>query len=203
MKTAFCFDLDGTVTRQEILPLISREVNLWEEIKLLTQLTLKGDIPFETSFKLRVKLLQTVPISTVAKIVQNVMLNETIVKFIKANNENCYIVTGNLDVWVGTFIESELGCRYYSSKAEYTGNNLQGISAVLNKGEAITEISKDYDRVVSIGDSMNDCPMFEKANIRIAFGGVHQPVENLITISDFIVYHEKSLITILEHYNEG
>ena len=121
MKTAFCFDLDGTVTKQEILPLISKEVELHEEISLLTQLTLDGLIPFQNSFKLRVKLLSTIAISTVAKVVDKVILDQYILDFIHHNKDNCYIVTGNLDVWVKELIETKIKCNYFSSKAEFNG----------------------------------------------------------------------------------
>ena len=46
MKKIFCFDLDGTITTQEILPLIAAELDLYEEISTLTQATINGLIPF-------------------------------------------------------------------------------------------------------------------------------------------------------------
>ena len=36
----YAFDLDGTVTKEETLPLIARELGLETEMKLLTKLTL-------------------------------------------------------------------------------------------------------------------------------------------------------------------
>lgn len=198
-NTAFCFDLDGTVTKQEILPLISKEAGLHEEISLLTQITLDGQIPFETSFKLRVKLLSTILISTVRKIVNKVVLDQNIANFIKQNPEHCYIVTGNLDVWIKELIEVELKCNSFSSIAEFEGDQLKGINKILNKGDAIATLQSKYANIVAIGDSMNDCSMFEKANIGIAFGGVHNPVDSLVKLSDYVVYDSKSLVHLLEN----
>ncbi|PKR81711.1 HAD family hydrolase [Brumimicrobium salinarum] len=200
MKTAFCFDLDGTVTKQEILPLISKEVELHEEISLLTQLTLDGLIAFQTSFKLRVKLLSTIPISKVAEVVDKVILDENIVKFIHENKENCFIVTGNLDVWVKNIIETKLQCKFYSSVAEFQGDQLTGITKVLDKAHAIKEIRKDYDRIIAIGDSMNDCSMFQKADIGIAYGGTHNPVNSLVKLSNFVTFDAQSLTRTLQNY---
>ena len=55
-STAFCFDLDGVVTSQELLPLIAEELGYYEEIKALTDATIKGIIPFESSFRLRCRI---------------------------------------------------------------------------------------------------------------------------------------------------
>lgn len=200
-NTAFCFDLDGTVTSQEILPLISKEIGLHEEIKLLTQITLNGLIPFETSFKLRVKLLSQISISLIRKIVNNVHLEEGICEFIRENHEHCYIVTGNLDVWVGEFIENNLKCNYYSSVATRNKDELLGIEKILDKGKAIDNLRMQYSNVIAIGDSMNDCSMFEKADIAIAYGGVHEPVESLKKISDYVVYDPIALSTLLKNWN--
>ena len=45
MTTAYCFDLDGTLTRQELLPLIASSVGLEDEISVLTQATIDGLLP--------------------------------------------------------------------------------------------------------------------------------------------------------------
>jgi len=61
---AFCFDLDGTVTREEI---------------------------------------------KAQEIIYRIKLQKKLVDFIKGNPDNCFIVTGNLDVWVSKLME-RLGC---------------------------------------------------------------------------------------------
>ena len=83
MKKKYCFDLDGTITAQEILPLMAAELNLYDEISALTKATIDGLIPFEQSFKLRCKLLSDIPINKVQEIASNIKLNEMIVEFIK------------------------------------------------------------------------------------------------------------------------
>lgn len=199
MNIAFCFDLDGTVTKQEILPLIAKELDLHEEISLLTQLTLDGLIPFQNSFKLRVKLLSTIPINIVSKIVEKVLIDEHILDFINKNRENCYIVTGNLDVWIKDLIESRIQCKFFSSEAENKGNQLIGVKKVLDKATSIKELRMKYDNIVAIGDSMNDCSMFEKADIGIAYGGTHNPVNSLVKLSNFVTFDAQSLVKILQN----
>jgi len=196
---AICFDLDGTVTSQEILPRIAKRIGIFEEINLLTNITLQGLIPFETSFKLRVKLLASVPITEVSQIVSETLLEKDIQQFIQQNAAICYIVTGNLDVWINDFVKKELGCNYFSSEADFEENKLLGIKKILNKGEAIKSLRQEYSKIITVGDSMNDCSMFEQANYRIAYGGVHSPVDSLVKLSDYVVYDSRSLCTLLKN----
>ena len=196
MNTAFCFDLDGTVTRDEILPVLSREVGLFEEIAALTEATIKGVIPFRKSFLLRCRLLSDIPLSRVQAIVQEIALHDEIAAFIRRNRDKCFIVTGNLDVWVAGLVAS-LGCRCFSSKATVEGDRLASVGHVLHKGDALREVKSEFGKVVAIGDGMGDVPMFEEANVRIAFGGTHQPIQTLIEFSDFVTYSEKTLCRLL------
>lgn len=204
MKTAFCFDLDGTLTNQEILPEIAKQLNLYEEIDLLTNITMQGLISFDKSFKLRVKLLSTVKIAVVKEVVSRISYSQLLADFIRENAENCFIVTGNLDVWVEDFVREIYNCELYSSKAEYEGDTLIGIKEIITKSNAITEIRKKYDVIVAVGDGMNDVSMFQKSDVSIAYGGVHEPVDSLIKSANYVVYSDTTLATLLkslkQHY---
>jgi phosphoserine phosphatase len=201
MKVAFCFDLDGTLTQEEILPQIAKHVDLFEEIDLLTKITMRGLITFNKSFRLRVKLLSTIPISEVKKTVNRIRVDSNLQEFVRANKENCYIVTGNLDVWVDEFIKRQYDCAYFSSEAKYQEDSLLDVTKIIDKQDAITQLRNKYDFIVSIGDGMNDCSMFEKSDMGIAFGGVHNPVSTLINIADYVCYDSLSLKKLLESLN--
>ena len=203
MKRAFCFDLDGTLTQEEILPEIARNVGIHEEIELLTKITMQGLMTFDKSMKLRVKLLSTVPISDVQKVVSRIRINQDLQKFIRENKENCFIVTGNLDVWVKDFIETNYGCRFFSSKANYKDDELLGIDSIIQKSNAIELLNDKYDSIVTVGDGMNDCSMFEAGDIGIAYGGVHPPVPTLIKLSDYVCYDGGALVNLLNALNRN
>lgn len=201
MKTAFCFDLDGTLTEEEILPEIAKSLGIYEEIDTLTKITMQGLMTFDKSMKLRVKLLSTVPISEVVSIVKRIKINSDLQSFILENPENCFIVTGNLDVWINDFIHEKYKCNFFSSKADFEDNQLIGINHILQKSEAINNIRNNFDRVISVGDGMNDCSMFEKSNFSIAYGGVHEPVPSLMKLSNYVCYDSKSLLNLLNSLN--
>jgi HAD superfamily phosphoserine phosphatase-like hydrolase len=192
----FCFDLDGTITNAELLPLIARRTDLEDEITALTRATIEGDIPFETSFRLRCRLLADVPISSVRDIAADVPLNEDIVEFIHARPESCAVATGNLDVWVEPILE-RLGCRAFSSTAVTVGDVLIGVDRALFKADAVEELRTEHPLVVAIGDGMNDVPMFEAADVAVAFGGVHPPAQAARDASDFVAMNGDGLCKLL------
>lgn len=196
MKT-FAFDLDGTITKVETLPLLARELELADEMKLLTDLTLSGRIPFEKSFRLRYLILRNIPLKKIQNIMAEVELEEEIVAFIRENKEACAIVTGNLDCWIEPIIK-KLGCKSFSSTSELDEKNFPVLKKILDKGAAIRELKKFFGEVVAIGESFNDVAMFEAADISIAYGGVHNPVSAALAISDYVVSDGVALCKLLK-----
>ena len=140
-KNIYCFDLDGTVTAQEILPLIAAELDIYEEISALTQATINGLIPFEKSFKLRCKLLSDVPLKKVQEIAENVKINESIVNFLRENKDNSYIITGNIFEWIEPIV-NKLGCNIFCSQAKFNNGKFSKLEKIINKGEVIKENKK-------------------------------------------------------------
>lgn len=53
----FLFDLDSTITRQEILSTIAKKVGIYEKMSALTESTMRGEIPFKQGLLQRVELL--------------------------------------------------------------------------------------------------------------------------------------------------
>lgn len=197
MKNAFCFDLDGTITTTEVLPCIASELDLADEVATLTSATMQGHIPFEASFRLRCALLGSISPEKIRSIVADIPLEPNISNFIRENKDRCFVVTGNLDIWIAPLVE-QLGCRLFSSHATYVEGRLR-LSRILRKSEAIAQIRElpQFDRVIGIGDGANDVPMLEAADIGISFGGVHPPSQEAVFASQFISHEGSSLCRLL------
>jgi phosphoserine phosphatase len=194
---AYCFDLDGTLTRAELLPMIANEIGLHEEISALTEATIKGVIPFRKSFLLRCRLLNELKVSKVTSVVYDIPLYERLVAFINANSEHCFVITGNLDVWVNC-LQDKIKAQFYCSKATVENDTIISIDQVLEKSDAIQQIrDAGYSQIISVGDGMGDVSMFEQSDIGIAFGATHPPIQSLVEHSRYITFDEKSLCNLL------
>ncbi len=197
--TKFVFDLDGTITKVETLPLLAAELGLSDEMKLLTDLTLSGQIPFDKSFKLRYLILRNVPLKKIQAVMSTVELDGRIVDFIAAHKKNCTVVTGNLDCWIEP-LAARLDCEIFSSTSELDGN-LPVLTKILDKGAVIRQLKRTGDKIVAVGESFNDVPMFNAADVAIAYGGVHKPVDAALAVADYVIFDGGELCRLLEKLN--
>ena len=184
----FLFDLDSTITKQEILPTIADGIGKLEEMRNLTEATMRGEIPFKTSFLNRVKILSDVSVSKVDSIVAQIPLNEGIVNFIKNNQDRCYVVTGNLDVWIDRLMKS-IGMQYhlYCSKASVTDDKISKVISVIDKELTVQQFVQP---LVVVGDGDNDSGMAKYADIAIGFGGVRKIAPSLMRNIDYAFYDD-------------
>lgn len=192
----FLFDLDATITRAEILPQIAVKINKESEMRELTERTMAGEIPFDHSFLERVKLLSTIPVSTVKKIIGEVPLNEELVKFIRENRERCYVVTGNLDIWIEDLMKSlGLEDHYFCSKATVKDDMIVSVDHVVDKGEVVSRFANTP--FVAVGDGNNDAQMIAAATVGIGFGGVRDIAPAVLKSATHATYSEEKLCQFL------
>ncbi|MBD8664238.1 HAD family phosphatase [Rhizobium sp. CFBP 8752] len=194
--TCFAFDLDGTITSEELLPLIASELNLEAEMSLLTRLTMDGVIPFEDSFRLRFAILRAAGLERVQSIVSEVRLDPYIVDFIRENRSRSFVVTGNLDLWIAPLAD-KLGCEFFASTAVMQAGKIAGIHQIMRKSAPALKLKDQFERLVVVGDGFNDIPMFDVADVGVAYQGVHTAPDALISVSNYVALDGKSLCRLL------
>lgn len=192
----FLFDLDGTITRQEILPEIARAIGVEDEIAELTARTMAGEFPFESSLRRRVEILSQVPISRVREIVAGIEIDPHIEAFLRDNRDRCTIVTGNLDVWIADLV-ARLGVPCRSSVAEVRGDRLLGLRHVLDKADVARDFSGP---ICSIGDGYNDLGLMAAADLGVAYGGVHTPAPGLLEVASHAIFDPQTLCRLLSEW---
>ena len=196
MKKVFLFDLDSTITKEEILPKISKLIGKDKEMRKITEETMMGEISFEESFKLRVNMLKELPVEKVSKKIAEISLNEKLVHFLNKYKDRCYIVTGNLDVWICEFMK-KIGMEknYFCSKANVENGKITEIKQIIKKEDIVAKFDEFS---IAIGDGSNDKKLLEQSNIGIAFGGVRDIAPSLLEICDYAIYTEDELYDFLE-----
>lgn len=194
-KYIFLFDLDSTITQQEILPTIAKEAGVYERMCSLTESTMRGEVPFKQSFLQRVDLLREVPVSEISEKISKIMLNEKLVSFIKQHRERCYIVTGNLDIWIEKLV-SDLGMKQntFCSRAIEKDNYIQNVLSVIDKNAVIKQMVLPF---VAVGDGNNDAEMIEAAEIGIGYGGVRSIAPSVLACANHAIYDEEILVSFL------
>lgn len=185
----FLFDMDSTITRKEVLPEISQKINKLDEMRKLTEATMRGEIPFRTSFLRRVKILSDISVQEVNDIVSEIPLNNAIAEFIKSNSERCYVVTGNLDIWIsGLMKKLSMETHTYCSKADVINDRISKVVSVVDKELTVKQFVQP---MVAIGDGDNDAGMCRMADIGVGFGGVREIAPALIRSIDYAFYDDQ------------
>lgn len=192
----FLFDLDATITRQEILPAVSRKLGVYEKMSFLTECTMRGEIPFKQSFLQRVELLKEVSVSQVRRLVGEIPVNEKLVEFMAENRERCYLVTVHLDIWIIDLVrrigmENNLFC----SKALVKNDHIQDVVSIVDKNAVMNQIRLPF---VAVGDGNHDAEMIQAAEVGIGYGGVRQVAPAVLACASHVVYQEEKLAEFLE-----
>ena len=188
----FVFDLDGTVTAEETLPLIADHFNIQQKIDVITKETIEGNIPFVESFIRRVNILGVLPVSEISSLLEKVKLYPQLHAFIQENKEHCIITTGNLRCWVDKLLD-RIGCESYCSEAIVENDKVVQLSSILKKEDMVENLQKNGYKTVYIGDGNNDMEAMRMADIAIAVGMTHSPSKSLLPISDYLIFNEKAL----------
>ena len=165
--TKFIFDLDGTITKEETLPVIAKHFSMEEEIEKLTRQTVMG-----------------------------VELHEPIVKFIRKNRAHCAIATGNLSCWVAKLV-ARIGCEAYCSEGKIENNRVVELMNIIKKETVVEKYRAAGHRVVFIGDGHNDVEAMRAADIAIASGLTHEPAQSVLSVADCLVRNEAELCSRL------
>ncbi len=192
----FIFDLDGTLTMEETLPLMAQHFGLTKDIAKITQQTIQGLIPFEKSLQNRLSILGSLPVDEVAHLLANVPLYAKIHNFILQNPEQCLIATGNLDVWLAK-LTPRLGCKVHSSTASVANNAIASLLSTLNKKALVQQWQAQGYVVVFMGDGDNDVQAMLCADVAIATSMTHAIAPHVQAAATYVVTTEEAAHALL------
>lgn len=195
-RYVFLFDLDSTITKEEILPTISQRLGLSEKLSTLSRNNILGEIPYKQRFLQRVELFKEFPVSEVCKKVGEIALNEKLAEFIRKNQDRCYIVTNILDVWLEELaVKLRMERNLFCSKALVKDGYIEEVFSIIDKNAVISQMILPF---VAVGDGNNDAEMIEAAEIGIGYGGVHNIAPAVLASASHVIYQEDKLVEFLE-----
>ncbi len=197
MPDAFLFDFDGTLTAAELLPRIAAEVGLEEEIGRLTAATVAGEVGFEASLRARVDLLAGVTPEVVSGVLDALPVRAALLEWIAARRDRCWVVTGNLDCWVGPWMARH-GLRCFASRAAWVGGRVRVEQVLADKTDVLAQFAGR--RTVMVGDGANDASLVAAADvgIAVAFDGAGRAPTALVQAADVVVGDEGALLRALD-----
>lgn len=190
-------DLDGTLTRTELLPAIAHRAGMGDEMQQLTDATLAGRIPFDVSFRRRVEMLAQVPVEIVHEEILAAPVFEELLSLLLEHPDRVVVVTGNLDVWIEPFLIRH-GLRGVSSTAQTQDGRVTGVRSVLNKSTALDLYPSAMS--IAVGDGANDAAMVRRADVGVAWCGVHAAARPLLEVADYAFAREETLCRFLRQW---
>lgn len=197
LEPYFIFDLDSTITQEEILPLLARQIGLEEKSSEITEQARRGLLPFEESYQLQMELLRQISIEEAQNITREIPLNDHLSCWIRSHRDRCFIATEHPDVWMLPLLKRlNMEERCFSSKTVTRNGYIDRISFYLDKKEIIGHFPTP---VVAVGDGASDAEMLRLATTGIGFGGSRAIAPAARDNADYCVFDEQQLCALLDH----
>ncbi len=181
MRRLICFDMDSTLIQTEVIDELAERAGVGDEVKVITELAMQGEIDFNESFRQRVKLLKGLDVSVMKEIADNLPITEGVERLVKVLQKVGFktaILSGGF-TYFGNHLKKKYGFDYmYANELEIedgklTGNYLGDIVDGKRKAELLRLIAQvekiDLRQTVAVGDGANDLPMLGIAGLGIAF----------------------------------
>jgi len=175
------FDMDSTLIDAEVIDELAKEAGVGEQVSVITEAAMRGELDFKESFAKRMALLKGLDESVLEQVAERLQLTEgaeALMSTLKRLGYKTAILSGGFD-YFGRGIQEKLGIDYvYANQLEIidgkvTGNVSGEVVDGTRKAELLREIAAgeniDLEQVIAVGDGANDLPMLSIAGLGIAF----------------------------------
>ncbi len=175
------FDMDSTLIEAEVIDELAKEAGVGDQVSIITERAMCGEIDFKESFRQRVALLEGLSETVLEQIAKRIKLTEGAEKLITTLRSLGYktaILSGGFSYFAKR-LQNKLGIDYiYANEliienGKITGQVSGDIIDGQRKAELLQEIAKkekiNLEQVIAVGDGANDLPMLSIAGLGIAF----------------------------------
>ncbi|WP_246047381.1 phosphoserine phosphatase SerB [Leptospira ognonensis] len=198
----FCFDMDSTVIREEVIDELARKHGVFEEVSRVTREAMEGGMAFDEALKLRVKYLKGLSRKSFEEVYDLLTLSagmEIILRELPKLNTKVSILSGGFTPVLELFSRKYPIHFFKANELEENGGIFTGkiVGEIINKekksyylDQLITRETILKSQVVAVGDGANDALMLNTANIGIGFHakqGLKDQISNWIDFCDMSV----------------
>lgn len=174
-------DVDSTFIQQEAIELLAEKAGVLEQVALITDSAMRGELDFAESLKARVALLKGLPESVIADVQSEILLTDGAADLVATLHERGHCVAlvsgGFIDILqplvdrlqIKHYKANKLGIvdGYITGKVE--GEIIDRAAKATALREFAAQCNIELINTVAIGDGANDLDMMALAGISIAF----------------------------------
>jgi phosphoserine phosphatase len=195
MNLLVVLDVDSTMIEQEVIQLLAERVGLMDEVKLLTDKAMAGEIDFRKALEMRVELLAGLDSKVFTELQSQIQVTDGVhelIDFVHSSGGKVGAISGGFSQILSPLAESLwLDC-YLANELEVLDNLLTGkitgdiVDAEMKAKTLVRwahEFGIEISETVAVGDGANDIQMLQASGFAVAF----RPKDILREHADLII----------------
>lgn len=191
-QSLFCFDMDSTLIREEVIDELARFAGVYEEVSLVTREAMEGNLNFQDALRKRCSYLKDLPVTALTDLYSRLSLNEGVsdlLQRLRGKGTKTAVFSGGFQDILERFRTEhpidEVRANFLERKdGKLTGNVSGRIVDKDVKKESLIELREKFrierENVIAVGDGANDQLMLSEAGIGIGFHA-KEGLKNAIT----------------------
>ncbi len=174
-------DVDSTFIQEEVIELLAKHAGVEEEVRIITESAMRGELDFAESLTKRVELLRGLPISVLDEVRKEITLSRgarTLIRTLHRHGHKVALVSGGFAEVLAPLI-TDLKIDHHRANhlgiqdGLLTGKVEGKIIDSAGKAQALRDFAAaenlPLSQTIAVGDGANDIDMIEIAGLGIAF----------------------------------